>query len=85
MAKMYEMKAPRAKNDGSTYWHRVGTAWESEKGIQLVFDSLPLPDADGRCAVNLYEPRERDGGPRTKGSYADRAPPQDDLDDSVPF
>lgn len=83
MAKMFEMKAPRAKKDGSTYWHRVGTAWEGDKGIQLVFDSLPLPDAEGRCAVNLFEPRDRDQSHR---AGLNRNAPQDDLDsDDIPF
>lgn len=56
--KRYDVAAPRAKKDGGTFWARVGTAWENDKGIQVVFDALPLPDAEGRCVVNLFEPRE---------------------------
>ena len=59
MAKRYDICAPRKGKGDKTFWHRIGTAWEGEKGIQLVFDSLPIPDADGRCAANLFEPRER--------------------------
>ena len=85
MAKRYDICAPRKGKDDKTFWHRIGTAWEGDKGIQLVFDSLPIPDADGRCAANLFEPRESNGG-------GQRQPQQqqsggfDDLDsDSVPF
>lgn len=54
----YDVCSPRPKKDGGTHWHRCGTAWEGERGIQIIFDSLPLPDADGRVAVNLFEPRQ---------------------------
>ena len=55
---------PRKKRDGGTYWVKIGTAFESDKGIQLVFDALPLPDAEGRCVANLFEPRDN-SAPRT--------------------
>lgn len=54
MARRYDICAPRKGKDDKTFWHRIGTAWEGDKGIQLVFDSLPIPDADGRCAANLF-------------------------------
>lgn len=69
MAKRYDICAPRKGKDDKTFWHRIGTAWEGDKGIQLVFDSLPIPDADGRCAANLFEPRED----RAKSDGNDRA------------
>lgn len=72
---------PRKKRDGGTYWVKIGTAWENEKGIQLVFDALPIPDAEGRCVANLFDPTPRDGGQRP-------APQQQrggfDLDDEIP-
>ncbi|TKD50187.1 hypothetical protein [Sphingomonas baiyangensis] len=86
MAKRFDVLTPRKKNDGGTFWHRVGTAWEGDKGINIVFDSLPMPDADGRCSVSLFEPRERDGG----GNGGQRQQPRqqsggwNDLDDEVP-
>lgn len=61
MAKRYDVLTPRKKNDGGTFWHRVGTAWEGDKGINIVFDSLPMPDAEGRCSVSLFEPRDNNG------------------------
>jgi hypothetical protein len=50
--------APRKGRD-KTFWTRIGTAFEGDKGIQLIFDALPLPDAEGRCVANLFEPREK--------------------------
>lgn len=58
MANRYDICTPRKGKDDKTFWTRIGTAWESEKGIQLVFDALPIPDAEGRCVANLFEPRE---------------------------
>jgi hypothetical protein len=55
--KRYDICTPRKGRDDKTFWTRIGTAWEGDKGIQLVFDALPLPDADGRCVANLFEPR----------------------------
>ena len=87
MAKRYDICAPRKGRDDKTFWHRIGTAWEGDKGIQLVFDSLPIPDADGRCAANLFEPREKTGGTDapTGGQRSSRQAPVDDLDDAIPF
>jgi hypothetical protein len=71
------MSSPRARKDGKTHWHSVGSAWIDEKGTTLEFDSLPLPDADGRVRVLLFEPKPRDGQPR-------RQPATADLDDEIP-
>ena len=80
MAKRFDICAPRPKKDGGTFWARIGTAWEGDKGIQLVFDSLPLPDAEGRCVANLFEPRQQDGGPRTSGRVQQNSAVDDDGD-----
>ena len=98
MAKRFDICTPRKGKD-KTFWHRIGTAWEGDKGIQLVFDSLPIPDAEGRCVANLFEPR--DNNDRAKSAGNDRAQSQeragdgsrghaytgmdDGLDDSIPF
>lgn len=87
MAKRYDVAAPRPKKDGGTFWHRVGTAWEGDKGIQVVLDSYPLPDSEGRCVVNLFEPREDNrSGARDRQAAQERAQPQyaDDGAD-IPF
>src|SRR5262245_31195258 len=62
VAKRYDISVPRKGRNDKTYWTKIGTAWENDRGqIQLVFDALPLPDADGRCVANLFEPREDQG------------------------
>lgn len=92
MAKRYDICTPRKGSQDKTFWHRIGTAWEGDKGIQLVFDSLPIPDADGRCVANLFEPRDND---RAKSAQNDQQQAQqrsqgwggnnDQLDDDIPF
>lgn len=60
MTKRFDVCSPRPRKDSDKpYWHRVGTAFEGEKGMNLVFDSLPLPDKDGRVSVFLFEPKEK--------------------------
>lgn len=61
MNKRYDICAPRPKKDGGSYWVKIGSAWQNDKGIQLVFDALPIPDSEGRCVANLFEPKPRDG------------------------
>lgn len=69
MAKRLDICVPRKGRDDKTFWTRIGTAWENEKGIQLVFDALPIPDGEGRCVANLFEPRED----RARSAGNDRA------------
>lgn len=78
--KRFDVLAPRKKRDGGTFWHRVGTAFEGDKGINVVFDSLPLPDAEGRVSVSLFEPRDNGQRPQNNARK-----PVDDLDDFSPF
>lgn len=62
MAQRYQLVSPRPKKDGGTFWHPVGTAWAKDNGsFSLVFDSLPIPDKDGRVMVLMSEPRQQDG------------------------
>lgn len=83
MTKRFDVLAPRTKKDGGTFWHRVGTAFEGEKGISIIFDSLPMPDKEGRCSVSLFEPRERQAAPgiTTKA----KVQPDADMSDEIPF
>jgi hypothetical protein len=76
MNKRYDICVPRKGKDDKTFWTRIGTAWEGDKGIQLVFDALPLPDSEGRCVANLFEPkpREQQRQPAMSGGY-DEDPP----------
>lgn len=80
MSKRYDIMSPRKGKD-KTFWTRIGTAFEGDKGIQLIFDALPLPDAEGRCVANLFEPRERTDAPRQQTQQ----PATADLDDECPF
>lgn len=85
MSTRFDIVSPRPrKNSDKPFWHRVGTAFEGDKGLTLVFDSLPLPDAEGRTVVKLFEQKERapaeqsgNGGPRNSFKT--------DLDDDIPF
>jgi hypothetical protein len=91
MSTRFDIVSPRArKNSDKPYWHRVGTAFEGDKGLTLVFDSLPLPDAEGRVAVKLFEQRPRDGAGRQSNdqSRSQQSSGSDyaaDLDDDIPF
>lgn len=80
MSKRYDIMAPRKGKD-KTFWTRIGTAFEGDKGIQLLFDALPLTDAEGRCVANLFEPREKQQTeqPRQPASQ------YDDMDEDRPF
>lgn len=84
MADRFDICTPRKSRDGKTFWTRIGTAWQGDKGIQLVFDALPLPDAEGRCVANLFEPKARDGqqgGNQSRGGTNFAS----DLDDDIAF
>lgn len=91
MAKRFDVLAPRKKRDGGTFWHRVGIAFEGDKGINIVFDSLPLPDDQGRVSVSLFEPRDQQGGNRQQGNSGGGFGGGNtggfgaELDDQVPF
>ena len=68
MSNRKDIMTPRKKKDGGTYWVKIGTAWESDRGTQLVFDALPIPDNEGRVVANLFEPRESNGGQRQQSN-----------------
>jgi hypothetical protein len=80
MSKRYDVMAPRAKKDGTTFWVRIGTAFEGDRGIGIEFDALPVPDKEGRVSVRLFEPRQQ--GEARHQSRPDQAPA---FDDDVPF
>lgn len=83
MAKRFDICTPRKGKDDKTFWTRIGTAWEGDKGIQLVFDALPLPDAEGRCVANLFEPRDNGGTQRAPARQPVSA--YDDIGEAPPF
>lgn len=78
--------APRPGKEGKTFWHRVGTAFVKDDGkIGLLFDSLPLPDKDGRVNVQLFEPKPKDGDGADTDHAPERNPARDDMDSEIPF
>lgn len=89
MTTRYDLVSPRKGKDDKTRWFKVGAAFPRDKGgFQLVFDALPLPDAEGRVTLMMWEAQDRDGprqqsngsaqGARTGGASRD-------MDDSIPF
>lgn len=89
MATRRDICVPRHKKDGGTYWVKIGTAWDNDGKTQLVFDALPIPDAEGRCVANLFEPRDNSDNPRGRSAAADRQQASSraaaPLDDDVPW
>lgn len=88
--KRYDVCAPRpGREEGKTFWHRLGTAFEGDKGIGIIFDSLPLPDKDGRVTVRLFEPREKSTGSGAGGAGQESAPAgrrvSVSMNDDIPF
>lgn len=91
----FDLVSPRKGKDDKTRWFKVGAAFPRDKGgYQLVFDALPLPDAEGRVTLMMWEAQERDGQ-SSQARAADRAqrptggaPAGGDMDDdldSIPF
>lgn len=89
----YEIRdicTPRAGKDGKTFWHRVGTAFIGDDGkIGGTFDSLPIPDKEGRVSFQLFKRQDKDAPARTahpaKGMAERKGSAPAGLDDEVPF
>ena len=86
----FDLVSPRKGRDDKTRWHKVGAAFPRDKGgYQLVFDSLPLPDAEGRVTLMMWEAQERDGqAPRGNNPPQSGGAPaggRSDMDDEIPF
>ena len=82
MSTRYDACTPRKSKDGKTFWLKIGSGWQSDKGMQVVLDALPMPDAEGRCVINLFEPKPRE---QTGNGGWSGKPPSGDLDDAIPF
>lgn len=85
MAKRFDVLSPRPKKDGGTFWHRVGTAWQGDKGINITFDSLPIADAEGRVSVSLFEPRDQQPQQQRSNSRPQQRSYDEDDGSGVPF
>ena len=71
MSNRFNVTAARPKKDGSVFFHRIGVAFENDKGgkksISVEFDSLPIPDKEGKVRVILF-PADDDRGQGGQGS-----------------
>ena len=83
MSTRFDACSPRPKKDGGTFWVRVGTAFQGERGTQIILDALPIPDAEGRVVISLFEPRDNNAG-AGRGQRADTRQPAPALDDDIP-
>lgn len=84
MSKRYDIKSPRERKDGKTFWLKVGTMFEGDKGdFTIYLDALPLPDKDGRVTLKGWEPQQKQEGRQQaeqQGASQDYS-----LDDDIPF
>ena len=95
MTKRYDLLSARPqKNSDKPYWHKVGTMWQREEqdgspldSFSIVFDSLPLPDKDGRVSILAKVPLPRqDYAPAPAEQPKPRAVPQSRVEiDDIPF
>lgn len=77
----YELMSPRKRTDGKTHWHKIGAAFENRNGgYSLIFDSLPIPDNEGRCSVMMFPPKDF-------GDSQEQRPQQQrsEFNDDIPF
>ena len=66
----YDLVSPRKGKDDKTRWHKVGAAFPRDKGgFALVFDSLPLPDNEGKVTLMMWEAKPRDQSQDQGGGY----------------
>jgi hypothetical protein len=80
VSKRYDVCTPREGSNGKTYWTKIGSAFDGDKGIHIVFDALPIADSKGRVVANLFEPKPKDGQQTQQ-----RQPAHADIDDDVPY
>jgi hypothetical protein len=92
--KRYDVCAPRKRKqrDGTekTFWVRLGAAFETDRGTQIVLDALPIADNEGRCVMSLFDVKTR--GETEPAGTGDRKPGKstgggtfEDMDDDIPF
>lgn len=87
MADYYDLISPRKRKDRDgnekTNWHKVGAAFPAREGdaFSLVFDSLPLPDAEGRVMLRMSRPLERDDRGGNQGGGYERQASRSGADD----
>lgn len=81
----FDILSPRKGKDGKTRWLKVGAGFPRDKGgFSLIFDALPLPDAEGKVSLLMSEPKPRDDRPDYNSMPAAPAG-RDGFDDDIPF
>lgn len=79
-APTHNLYTPIDKPDGGTIWHKIGVTWAGKKPntYQLEFNSLPLPNSNGKVLVQMFE---------NKPKLTDSTNPKnlDFPEDEVPF
>lgn len=79
----FDLLSPRKGKDDKTRWFKIGAAFPRDKGgYSLVFDALPLPDAEGRVQLLMSEAKPRDDAPRGRDEIPAMPP---GFDDQIPF
>ncbi len=66
----FDVVVPR-ENNGKTFFTNVGVAFLSRAGnsYRIIFNALPIPQANGEVIALLLEPRDNDSRP----NYGDKA------------
>jgi hypothetical protein len=86
MSKRYNICVARPKKDGGVWWHKIGTGFEGDKGITVFLDSLPVPDAEGKVKLSIFEHRDEQQGAAQAGAGKETAPAgRRMVDDDIPW
>lgn len=90
MTVRHDVLTARPKRDEGTWWHKIGTAFQAKDGgMNVILDSLPIPDKDGKVSFIIREAkdlRESSGtGQRRAPMTGQRQATQAPIDDDVPF
>lgn len=88
----FDLMSPRAGKDGKTRWFKLGAAFPRDKGgFQLVFDALPLPDAEGRVTLMMWEAQQDGQSSQARNPQRSEKPMGgariggSDYEDVIPF
>jgi hypothetical protein len=89
MSTRYNVVTPRPRRDGGTFWVRIGSAFEGKKPgtFNVIFDALPIPDAEGKCSVLIApaEDRDQQDAPAQRQQPAQQPRRSAPVDDDIPF
>ena len=60
MSDRYDIKTPRKRKDGKTFWLRIGAMFPGDGDqYSIALDALPIPDENGRIVLKAYPPTEK--------------------------